>query len=227
MYGAMSNEPDEFILPGWLNVARGTKSYGRVTHLIELIRQSEESTSKAAAGGAYHTHGGESPKVKKDKRKLAREANRPYADLQRSLQKYVFHTRLTGTIGGEWILNFYRPAPKGEFGWKTEYARTSEPGTTVISLPTYTVSEGDAVLAVLRLAQRGLLNRIKLCKTCARTWMYAKHSNYRFCSEECREAFFMQTDEYRAKKARQMRQYRDRLRHREALERTQWKVGRE
>lgn len=228
MYGAMSNEPDDRVLTGWLNAARGTArgamSYGRVTYLIELIRRSDESTRKAVAGGAYHTHGGESPKVKKDKRKLAREANRPYADLQRSLQRYVFRPRLTGMTGGEWILNFYRPALKGEFLWKTEYGRTSEPGATVIGLPTYTVSEGDAVLAILRLAQRGLLDRVRPCPTCLQTWVYAKHTNYKFCSTKCRENYYTKTDEYRAKKADQMRQYRDRLRRREALERTRWKA---
>ena len=43
--------------------------------LIELIRQSEEATRKAFVAHAYVTHGGESPKVKKDKRKSARPAS--------------------------------------------------------------------------------------------------------------------------------------------------------
>jgi hypothetical protein len=211
MYGAMSGEPDGLVLHGWLNAARGTESYGRVTHLIELIQQSEEETRKALVAGAYHARGGESPKVKKDKRKLARAASRPYAELQRFLDRYVFRIRLTGTIQGAWILNFHRSALKGEFGWGAEFTRQAPPGATLISSPTYTVSEGDAVLAVLRLAQRGLLNRVRLCKTCSRT-MYAKHSNYRFCSSKCREHFHTKTDEYRAKKAGQMRQHRERLR---------------
>ena len=179
--------------------------------LIELIRQSEEATRKAFVAHAYVTHGGESPKVKKDKRKSARPASRLYAKLQRSLGRYVFHIRLTGTIQGAWILNFHRSALKGEFGWEAEFTSQTPPGATVISSPPYTVSEGDAVLAALRLAQRGLLNRIKQCKTCSRP-MYAKHSNYRFCSSKCRENFFTQTDEHRAKKAAQMRRYREGLR---------------
>lgn len=216
MYGAMSNEADERMLPGWLNAARGTKSYGRVTNLIALIRQSEESTHKAVAGGAYHTTSQDSPKEKKEKRKLARAANGPHAQLQRSLQRYVFHVRLTRIIFGfEWMLNFYRPAPKGEFGWETEYGRTSEAGAITLSLPTYTVSEGDAVLAVLRLAARGLLDRVRLCETCSQIWLYAKHRNYRFCSSKCRQNYYAHTEEYRTRKAGQMRQYRERLRRAE------------
>jgi hypothetical protein len=212
MGGAMSGEPDERVLHGWLNAARGTESYVRVTNLIELIRQSEEGTRKALVAGAYHTHGGESPKVKRDKRKLARAASQPYAELQRSLERYVFRIRLTGTIQGAWILNFHRSALKGEFGWEAEFTRQAPPGATVISSPTYTVSEGDAVLAVLRLAQRGLLNRVRLCAHCAQTWMYANKSHYKFCTQKCRESHFAHSDEYKKRKASNQRAYRDRLR---------------
>jgi hypothetical protein len=183
-----------------------------VTNLIELIRQSEEATRRAFVGHAYYTHGGESPKVKKDKRKLARAASKPYADLQRSLERYVFRIRLAGTIQGVWILNFHRSALKGEFGWKTEFARQAPPGATLISSPTYMVSEGDAVLAVLRLAERGLLNRVRLCAHCPQTWMYAKKSDAKFCTAKCRENHYARSPEYRKKKASNQRAYRDRLR---------------
>lgn len=73
------------------------------------------------------------------------------------------------------------------------------------------VFEGDAVLAALRLAERGILNRIRLCATCSHTWLFARHRNYKFCSQKCREGFYMNTNEYRARKARQMREYRARL----------------
>jgi hypothetical protein len=208
----MSGEPDGLVLYGWLNAARGTESYGRVTNLIELIRQSEEATRKAFVGHAYYTHGGESPKVKKDKRKLARAASQPHTKLQRSLERYVFRIRLDVTIQGVWILNFHRSALTGEFGWKTEFARQAPPGATVINVPTYTVSEGDVVLGVLRLAERGLLNRVRLCAHCGQTWMYAKKSDHKFCTPKCRENHYAHSDEYRKKKASQMRAFRDRLR---------------
>jgi len=219
MYGAMSNEADERILPGWLNAARGrgTTSYRRVMNLIELIRQSDEGVLKAAAGGAYHSTSLEAPKIKREKLKLARAALRPYAELQRSLQRYVFHVRLTQYIGGEWMLNFDRPALKEEFGWKTEYgtAPVAAGETRSLPLPTYTVSEGDAVLAVLRLAARGLIGRVRLCVTCSERWLYAKHRNYKFCTAKCRENYYVDTDDYRKRKAGQMKQYRERLRQAE------------
>lgn len=85
-------------------------------------------------------------------------------------------------------------------------------------LPTYIVYEGDAVLAALRLAQRSLLNRVRLCERCSVNWIFAKHKYYKFYKTECRETYYTSTPEYRESKKRQMREYRDRRRRKEEAE---------
>jgi hypothetical protein len=213
-WGALSGNKDERILPGWLNAARETNSYKRVTRIISLIRESEESARKALAQGAYHHRfrkAQKSQKWPKEKLELQRAAQQPYTALQRTLQRYSFQVSLTGTIYGDWMLNLYCPTPRNEFRWNTEYGDQPQ-GAVTISRGTYGVSEGDAVLAVLRLTERGLFNRIRQCATCTRQWLYAKHRNYRFCSAKCREDYYVRSDDYRRRKAVQMRQHREQVR---------------
>jgi hypothetical protein len=56
-HGALSAEPDELTLPGWLNAAKGSRSYNRVVHILELIHQNEQNVRNIVAKGA-HIHVG-------------------------------------------------------------------------------------------------------------------------------------------------------------------------
>jgi len=209
--GALSAEPDELTLPGWLNAAKGSKSYRRVVRILELIREKEESRRNIIAKRAYiHTGKGERPR---EHFRLWRADNMLGAELHRALNRYKFSVRLTGFLfGGPWILNLYCPRQKDDFGWETLYSYRAGPGQIVVQAPSYTVCEGDAVLAALRLAERSRVNRVRLCETCSLRWIFAKHKNYRFCGKDCREAYYTRTPEYRESKKRQMREYRDRQR---------------
>jgi hypothetical protein len=216
-HGALSAEPDELTLPGWLNAARGSNSYNRVVHILELIGASEESRQNIIARRAFiHTGKGKRPR---EHFKLWRVDSKLGAKLHRSLNRYTFSIRLTGLLfGSPWLLNLYCPRQKDDFGWETLYAYRPRAGETIIQAPTYTVCEGDAVLAALRLAERSLLNRVRLCERCSVNWIFAKHKNYKFCGTECREAYYASTPEYRESKKRQMREYRDRKRRKEEAE---------
>jgi hypothetical protein len=214
---ALSNEPDEFTLPGWLNAAKGSTSYKRVVRIIELVRENEEGVRNIVSEGA-HIHSG-NQKWPREHVRLWHAANILDAELQRALKRYTFTIRLTGFIfGSPWLLNMYCPRQKDDFEWETPYAYRTKPGEKLIQAPTYTVCEGDAVLAALRLAERRLLNRIRLCEQCSLRWIFAKHKNYKFCETKCRETYYTSTLEYRESKKRQMREYRDRTRRQQEAE---------
>jgi hypothetical protein len=211
MRGALSAEPDELTLPGWLNAAKDSNSYNRVVHILELIRDNEESRQNILAKRAYvHTGKGKRPR---EHFRLWRADGILGAELQRALKRYTFSIRLSAFLfGTPWLLNLYCPRQKDDFGWETLYSYRAEPGQVIIQAPSYTVCEGDAVLAALRLAERSLLGRVRLCERCSVKWIFAKHKNYKFCGPECREAYYTSTPEYRESKKRQMREYRDRQR---------------
>jgi hypothetical protein len=219
-WGALSSEPDELTLPGWLNAAKGTTSYKRVVHILELIRNTEQSARDTVSKGAHVHVGPRGSKPPREKIRLMRATSKVHDELQRALGRYKFNIRFTHALLGGWMFNMYCPQQGDDFGWGTRYAYRASPGTTILRAPTYSVFEGDAVLAAGRLAERRLLSRVRLCVTCSEKWLFAKHSNYRFCSPKCRETYYMKTDEYRQKKARQMRESRDRQRKREENERS-------
>jgi hypothetical protein len=209
--GALSSEPDELTLPGWLNAAKDSRSYRRVVRIIELIREKEDSVQNILANRA-HSHVGRGKRPREHLR-LWRASHIVGAELQRALECYTFRIRLTSFLyGRRWLLNMYCPRQKDDFGWETLYSYRAEPGQTIIQAPSYTVCEGDAVLSALRLAERSLLGRVRLCERCSVKWIFAKHRNYKFCGTECRETYYTSTPEYRESKKRQMREYRDRQR---------------
>ena len=209
--GALSKEPDEITLPGWLNAAKSSSSYKRVVRIIELIRQNEQNRRDIVAKGA-HIHCG-NEKWPAEHVTMWRVADQVAKELQESLMRYTFNVRLTGfLLGTPWLLNMYCTPQRDDFRWGTFNSYRNEPEQTVRQSPKHEVCEGDAVLAALRLAERSLLSRVRLCERCAETWLFAKHKNYKFCGANCRQTYYTGTPEYRESKKRQMREYRDRLR---------------
>jgi len=205
LYGGLCGEKDERVLPEWLNAARGTASYKRVIRILELIRQTEERFRDARARHAFVLVSSDARKGRREKLQLQRAADRPHSDLARALKRYGFRIRLTmPSMDVHWLFNMYCLRRADDFCWETQYG--------------FRVFEGDAVMATSRLAERGLLSRVRVCATCSQ-WLFARHSNYKFCNSRCRERYYTSTDEYRARKAGHMRQYRERLRRRVETER--------
>lgn len=217
--GSLSSEPDEIILPGWLNAAKGSQSYSRVARIMDLIRADDKNVADIRATRAYiHIGRGKRPK---EHLKLLRISRQIWAELGPALTKYTFNVGLIGTLAGQrWLLSICCKRRKHDFAWEAPYAYKASPGETILNVPTFMVCEGDAVLAVARLAEKGMLSRVRLCEMCSDRWFFAKHSNYKFCGEQCRQKHFTSGDEYRQRKALQMRAYRRRQRLREDAEKT-------
>ncbi len=78
------------------------------------------------------------------------------------------------------------------------------------------ISEGDVVMALVRLASTAEIKTVHLCSQCRERWKVAKRNIDRFCSDSCRTIFHTHNDEYRTKKAASQREYRKRLKQQEA-----------
>src|SRR5207245_11305301 len=109
IYGALSSEADERVLPEWLNAARGTASCKRVIQIIELIRRIDKSTSEALARGAFHHvfKPGKPRRYPKEKMKMQRAADLSLARLSRTLKRYTFRVAATKIILGGWAARVY------------------------------------------------------------------------------------------------------------------------
>jgi hypothetical protein len=213
---ALSGEHDGVVLSGWLNAAKGSDAHRRIVEIVRLIEATTKSNNEARAIGAYRPRPYPAKFPEEQKAKL-REVDALYSQLQSVLARYVYRTNLAlGSLDSSWLLNFNGPQQDGDFVWENELKSSSSKAAQVIPpFATYRVLESDAALAALRLAERGLIDRIRLCATCAEKWIFANHKNYTFCSKPCREKSFRDNPEYLKRKKDQMRKYRELARKRD------------
>ena len=71
--------------------------------------------------------------------------------------------------------------------------------------------EADAVLSLIRLYLVGELDRVQLCKMCKKRWLVQAKSHYRFCSSECRQAYYSKAAGYAERRKKIQQDYRDRM----------------
>lgn len=77
-------------------------------------------------------------------------------------------------------------------------------GTGEVLRGGYSNLEAQAVYAAVRLAERGLFDRLQLC-ACGR-WYFARFSHQRFCSPACRVEFWESSEERKAQKRERARE---------------------
>ena len=136
-------------------------------------------------------------------RELNRIVNSLPRVLNEKLRRYVFHplvdyVRLPGSM--TMLQNIWAGgmAPDRRRGWFE---------TAIGAWP---VSEADAALALVRLDLTGELYKVCLCGMCHQRWLVASKSSYRFCSQECREEFYIKSPAYHQRKADNQKRYRSR-----------------
>ena len=201
----------------WLNASNGTASHKRV---VMIRRELEDLRSEFMRhSGAYHhvSKGvirlGEAIDCGRnwpeEKLQVQRELEDRHVTLNLTLSKYVFRPRATYVIAGRgWI-----------FGMVPDENRRS----FQIKLGDETISEADAVLSLVRLAETGDIKKIRLCETCKEVWLFAAKRNYRFCSDRCREGFYTTSPDYHSRKAANQQKYRERLKLSMAAQEANWK----
>ena len=161
----------------WLNASNGTASHDRV---LRIRRELEELPSEFAthAGAYMHISGGvcrigEPPREKrrdwpKEKLKVQRQLHNRHVALNEALKKYVFRPRVTYIIAGHaWIFGMVPDENRRWFRMR---------------IGDETISEADAVISLVRLAETGELGKIRLCDMCKECWRVAAKSHYRLCS---------------------------------------------
>jgi hypothetical protein len=202
----------------WLNASKGTASHERVV----AIRQELETLPSefATHAGAYvhsfpgHLLYGEPPRERrrgwpKEKLRVQRQLGNRHAALNKALEKYVFRPRATCVIfGGRWIFGMVPDENKRWFQ---------------MTIGQETISEADAVISLVRLAETGDLRKLRLCEMCKERWRVAAKRNYRFCSDQCREDFYANAPDYHSRKAANQRKYRENLKRKLALQGALWK----
>lgn len=205
----------------WLNASKGTASHERV---VRIRRELDELPLEFAnqAGAYVHSSGGvlrlgEPPRGKrsdwpKEKLKVQRQLHDRHIALNEALEKYAFRPRATYIITGHaWMFGMVPDKNvrwfKMHFGYET-------------------ISEADAVMSLVRLAETGDLERVRLCEMCKERWRFAAKRNYRFCSDQCREVFYAKSADYHSRKAANQRKYRENLKRAQSAQGAFWKEGR-
>ena len=70
--------------------------------------------------------------------------------------------------------------------------------------------EARAAHQVLKLEEKNLLHRLVQCRTCDK-WFFASRDWNKFCSQRCRVQYELHTENGRKRRAKYMREYRERL----------------
>lgn len=66
--------------------------------------------------------------------------------------------------------------------------------------------EGEALLTVLRISQKGVLNRVRKCPRCGR-WFFARFRHQRFCQLTCQQKHFRDSEAWKEHRREWMRDY--------------------
>lgn len=185
----------------WLNASKGTCSHDRVV----FIRKELEALRSEWAAHSL----GPPPWVNANFHQEQRQLEKRHRALNELLSEYTFRPRVT----------HLEPSTVWRFGMVPDDKKEC----FTMPVAGRTISEPDAVMALMRLADIGDLRKVRLCETCKERWRVAAKRNYRFCSAQCREAFYAKAPDYHERKAANQRKYRQQLKQNEAAQDSFWK----
>ncbi len=95
--------------------------------------------------------------------------------------------------------------PKDRVRVKVTFEGVGETRRVVPVIAADTV-EGEALLTVVRISQKGVLNRLKKCPRCGK-WFFARFRHQRFCQPKCQQEHFRDSDAWKAHRREWMRDY--------------------
>jgi hypothetical protein len=200
---------DAEVIVRWLNASKRARSHDRVIAIREQLGQLHQGTvtlqqqlrDLRAKVKAIHGHKGKSATRELGAegaahKQLWQRLNRQHRKLNAALSRYTFRIGLGYSASTDSRRGGLVPDnDKSYFEMKIDDSVVSEP---------------DAVMALVRLFLIGELHRVRLCEMCKETWRVAAKAHYRFCSPECRQDYYANTEEYKARKKRNQKNYRDR-----------------
>ncbi len=190
---------DAVLAVEWLNAAKGTAAYRRV---LDVRKELEEL--RAGIDRSSRAHRGPVVKAKDWERDIA-ELKTRHDKLDGLMRGYSFHPEMTYSFAsGIWALDMVPRHPRGR--------QVAVHGQGFAFLPRRVqVSEPVVIVALARLAANRELYKVRLCEMCGERWRMSEREIDRFCSPECRKAFYEKSPKYRERKASNQRQYRERL----------------
>jgi ribosomal protein S27AE len=86
----------------------------------------------------------------------------------------------------------------------------------IVPLIAADTAEGEALLTVLRISQKGVLDRVKKCPRCGK-WFFARFSHQRFCRTKCQQEHFRKSAAWKAHRNQWMRNYYKQTRSRKQM----------
>jgi hypothetical protein len=194
-----SGESECVALVGWLNAGDSTKEKARVIEIIDnfqFLRVKETQRRDELPRRKFN---------RSDFDDLCDAVNKLYHRLSR----YSFHPFFVpqgAGVGVHWM-------PHG----RRKYMQTEKkvplygllPGSAGVAGSMlnreFSYDDTDAVFHLARLAEQGLLDRLKRCR-CGR-WMFARFSHQRFCSSKCREQEFRSSSDWKEHRRKKAREY--------------------
>jgi hypothetical protein len=151
--------------------------------IVDLDCMEEPIFGHSQSGIPVSVRRAKSPEASARSQKLARSVNRRLRRYRLWPELFLFGTAQSPD---RWV-------PR----WHAEGERSSTPDS---------LSEADAVLSILQLAQNGYVHRLRECEDC-RKWFFARFSHSRFCSQGCQQRNYRRSPEWRKHRNQYMRDY--------------------
>lgn len=207
------NLTDARVVVEWLNAAKKAKAIG-YERVVSIRRQLDALRALCIKLTQYDRRKlkelGREVRFPAD-RKTSRQAKRLHSLVNEKLSRYAHRPCVTYFVAGG--------------VWRGETVPIDNARWFETKIGQSTVNEADAVLRLVRLDLMGELSKVRLCENCQARWRVAAKSNYKYCSPECRERFYERDPGYHPKKAATQREYRKRLKLRDALAKVQARKG--
>jgi hypothetical protein len=198
-----------------LNASRGNAAHKRLEAIrigLEELRGTAAKLQEISTGidEEMFPNGMQGPSRSGTKRHLelaaqykevAADLNKRHIAINDQLARYAFRPSVSYLMAtDDWRFGMVPDTKRKQFEMK---------------LGTYTITEADAVMAMVRLDAIGQLRQVKLCEQCKSEWRVLREID-RFCSETCRVAFYADSPEQLNRKAANQRRYRQKLKLAEA-----------
>ena len=150
---------------------------------------------------------GDRPEYRKEAKKTAR-IGQLIKDMDKSAQMF-----LEGKRDAKLVAHIDRELSRYKLWVETKQVIPRQSSTKTFAEPAWWFgwhsnagnSVAMAIIMIVRLGDRGLLGRVRICERCKR-WFYANYNHRRFCQEECRIRDYQTSEGFRASRRARYRQ---------------------
>lgn len=180
----------------WLNDEHSEGSADRVVALTKELKVCH-FVAVEFFGTASH------PGSKHDRVGKARAVSESQKRLNSLLSDIVVSPMIFPPVGfGRWVAATWIPVKNGR-------RLTTTPGIGRQRGLATALDELNSILTVLALANCGTIERVKQCaRQGCQKWLYARKIQQRFCSQECQQLDYRNSDSWRSGRRNYMRRYR-------------------